>query len=254
MSETETQEGAPKPRTSELARASLIISIVAPCLWFVSSVVFVYKVPFWLVPCIMAVILSWLSVPFLAIAALVEINRSSRLLQGRGFAIAGLCLWLVPIAIGCLLNLFSQHPRDLAPRVVCGTNMRGLVKAMVVYANDYDAGRFPQADKWCDVLIQADFTTYKQLVCRGSDAIAGECSYAMNRNVAGKNMLALPPGMVLLFETKAGWNQVGGPEILTTENHKGEGCNVAFVDTHVEFVSTRDLGKLKWKVEQDKDE
>jgi prepilin-type processing-associated H-X9-DG protein len=60
--------------------------------------------------------------------------------------------------------------------------------------------------------------------------------------------------VVLLFESKPRWNVVGGREILTTENHNGEGCNVAFVDTHVEFVQTEDLGSLKWTVEETADD
>ena len=45
------------------------------------------------------------------------------------------------------------------------------------------------------------------------------------------------------------WNQVGGPELLTTENHKGEGCNILFTDSHVEFVPAKRLGELRWKIE-----
>jgi len=40
-------------------------------------------------------------------------------------------------------------------------------------------------------------------------------------------------------------------ELLTTENHEGEGCNVAFVSTRAEFVKTKDLGKLKWKPDEE---
>ena len=58
------------------------------------------------------------------------------------------------------------------------------------------------------------------------------------------------PRLVVLFETKAGWNQVGGPELLTTDNHNGKGCNVLFNDLTVEFVKTEELAKLKWKAKQ----
>ncbi|MHC4481923.1 MAG: hypothetical protein ACYSW4_00080 [Planctomycetota bacterium] len=168
------------------------------------------------------------------------------------------------------------------PGGLCPVNLSGLVKAMVVYANDDELGRVPGPDRWCDVLIGQDYTSCKQFVCRGSDAIGGECSYAINKNVASKSMSVLPGDMVVLFETNFGkdpngrdgllkdrqcyesmpygdpntrvyklrWNQVGGPEILTTGNHKGKGCNVAFVDTRVKFVRTSELGQLKWKVEE----
>ncbi len=52
--------------------------------------------------------------------------------------------------------------------------------------------------------------------------------------------------MVLVFESRPGWNQAGGIELLTTENHRGEGCNVLFVDGHVEFVKPEDIPKLRW--------
>lgn len=48
------------------------------------------------------------------------------------------------------------------------------------------------------------------------------------------------------------WNQVGGPEILTTENHNGKGCNVLFNDGRVEFIKTKHLDKLKWEAEENK--
>jgi len=70
----------------------------------------------------------------------------------------------------------------------------------------------------------------------------------MNKNIE-KLGTAAPPDMVLLFETYPGWNQVGGPEILTTDNHQGDGCNVLFVDSHVEFIKTEYLNDLKWTAE-----
>jgi len=70
----------------------------------------------------------------------------------------------------------------------------------------------------------------------------------MNKNIEILGTSS-PSDMVLLFETGPGWNQSGGPEILTTDNHQGEGCNIVFVDGHVEFVKTEDLNNLKWTSE-----
>jgi prepilin-type processing-associated H-X9-DG protein len=163
--------------------------------------------------------------------------------------------------------------------VVFGTNLSGLAKAVRVYASDDPQERIPPGDRWCDILIEHDFTTPKQFVHRRSDSIEGESDVAMNVNAAGKSLTELPADMVLFFETDFGkdwrgtrglmkdrgfykvapcadpnikvyekrWNQVGGPEILTTSHNRGRGCNVAFVDTHVKFVKTADLAKLKWK-------
>ena len=70
----------------------------------------------------------------------------------------------------------------------------------------------------------------------------------MNKNIEKLGANA-PPDMVLLFETRPGWNQTGGPEILTTDNHNGNGCNILFNDGHVEFVRTEDINDLKWTAE-----
>ena len=73
----------------------------------------------------------------------------------------------------------------------------------------------------------------------------GPCHYAINPNCKQSS----PKDIVLLFETKGGWNQYGGPEILTFENHEGKGCNVLFNDGHTEFVTPELIGELKWKIE-----
>lgn len=172
--------------------------------------------------------------------------------------------------------------RSQASRVVCGTNVSGMVKAMIVYANDDEIGRLPPADKWCDLLIGRDYVSAKQFVCKESDAIVGESVYAININAAGKVLSQLPPDMVLVFETKSGknrkgrqeplknrafykmlgfkapdkkvyknrWNQAGGLEIADTSHRKGV-INVGFVDTRVKVYRLSDLRSLKWKPDPD---
>jgi prepilin-type processing-associated H-X9-DG protein len=71
----------------------------------------------------------------------------------------------------------------------------------------------------------------------------------MNINIENLGLSA-PADMVLLFETTDGWNQSGGPEILSTENHQGDGCNVVFNDGHSKFVKSEDLEDLKWTADQ----
>jgi len=50
---------------------------------------------------------------------------------------------------------------------------------------------------------------------------------------------------------KLRWNQFGGPEILTIENHNGQGCFILFNDGRVEFVKPERLGELKWEIEEE---
>jgi hypothetical protein len=175
-------------------------------------------------------------------------------------------------------------PRELGDfrpgHVKCAINMKGISQAMIVYANDDPNGKLPPGDKWCDLLVGLDYTYPKQFICVSSDAIEpGESSYAVNKNLVGKNLSQVSGDVVLLFETDHGvdsngrnetlenracyktigygnpktkvykdrWNQSGGAEILTTEHHKVKGCNVVFVNLQIKFVETENLGQLRWK-------
>ena len=132
-------------------------------------------------------------------------------------------------------------------RMVCAQNLSALGQAMLIYANDNN-NMFPTSSKWCDLLVEYQNVSKQTFACPAAlikYRSVDQCNYAMNKNVEGLGTNA-PPDMVLLFETQPGWNQSGGPEILSTDNHQGEGCNVAFVDSHIQFVRIEDLKNLKW--------
>ena len=135
--------------------------------------------------------------------------------------------------------------REYRRRIKCAENLTGLGKSMLIYASGYD-DKYPTADKWCDLLVKYAEVTEKEFVC--PSAGEGRCHYAINPNAS----VVTSPHMVVLFETERGWNQFGGPELLTMENHKGEGCNILFNGLHVEFVKPEALGELKWEVEESK--
>jgi prepilin-type processing-associated H-X9-DG protein len=181
------------------------------------------------------------------IVAMVKIGNSNGRLKGVGMAVAGMVLPFVllpfmAIGMGILMPALART-RQLAVRMTCATNLQELGKAMVLYANDYN-DRFPTTSKWCDLLTQYAGVAPQAFQCKGGGG-EGPCSYAMNKALEGLGT-NVPPDMVLLFETTPGWNQTGGAEILTVDNHQGDGCNVLFVDTHVEFVKPEGLAKLRW--------
>ncbi len=127
-------------------------------------------------------------------------------------------------------------------RSICEANLVGLGKAMIIYACCSD-DKYPTADEWCDLLVEHIKVPEKYFVC--PSAGEGRCHYAMNPNAKLESA-----DMVVLSETKGGWNQFGGPEILTFENHKGMGCNICFNSFQAEFVKPEQFGQLRWKDEQ----
>ena len=183
------------------------------------------------------------------IVAMVKIGNSNGRLKGVGMAIAGMVLpfALLPfmaIGMGIMMPALART-RQLAVRMTCETNLVGLGKAIYIYANDYN-DRFPTPSKWCDLLSQHGEVAPAAFRCKGGNE--GPCNYAMNKAIEGLGTTA-PPDMVLLFETAPGWNQTGGAEILAVDNHQGGGCNVLFVDGHVEFVKPEGLPQLRWTVD-----
>lgn len=229
---------APDARTSKLAVASLVLAILSFFTFFITAV-----------PAFI-----------LGLVSIFKIEKSAGKLKGKGLAIAGIAVpaAVMPFALmlGILLPALAKV-RLMAHRQVCATNMSTLGKAMLVYTNDHD-GKYPSTSNWCDLLIEHAEVSPQCFRCKGAfgckaarcykDVSGKLCSYAMNKNMEELRANA-PPDMVLLFETSPGWNQSGGPEILTTDNHQREGCNVLFVDSHVQFVKTEDINDLKWTTE-----
>jgi prepilin-type processing-associated H-X9-DG protein len=223
-----TQQPAIAPKTSGLAITAFVLAILVP---FTCGITFL--------PAIIC-----------GIIALVMISGSNGRQKGIGFAVAGIAVPVVILPIlalmmGILMPALAEV-RRMAYRVTCGSNLQGLSRAMTVYISEND-GNFPEGDKWCDLLMENAYVSPKQFICKG--AMEGPSNYALNKNVLKLGSNA-PPDMVLLFESPPGWNQVGGLELLTLDNHYGEGCNVAFVDGHVEFVKAEGVDDLRWTADQ----
>jgi hypothetical protein len=113
---------------------------------------------------------------------------------------------------------------------------------------------FPAPRRWCDALEWAFAGTRVRSKRHEVDLIMkfhvcpsvgkGENHYAMNPKCRPDS----PPDMVLLFETKAGWNQHGGPELFTFDNHDPKGGCVLLNDGTVKFIRTKEeLQQLRWK-------
>ena len=94
------------------------------------------------VPAVVFAVLAACAVLF-GIIGLVEIDVSGGRRTGMAFAIIGI---VIPSLI--VLFLFAEaalyRPRSVAFRMVCGTNLSGIGKAMMIYANDY-ADELPKA-------------------------------------------------------------------------------------------------------------
>jgi hypothetical protein len=79
----------------------------------------------------------------LGIISIIRIEIRGGKITGRAFAVSSV---LIPVFAGLLPVWFviSNIPRSIAFRMVCGTNLSGIGRAMLIYSNDYD-DEFPRA-------------------------------------------------------------------------------------------------------------
>ena len=148
-----------------------------------------------------------------------------------------------------LPNLEIIEPPEMQPfklRFRCGSNMGTLYTSGPLYQRKVST--YPEPAEWCDAVMQGrkHYLSEERMTGHFKCPVAGEgqCHYAMNPNCKPDS----PQDMVLLFETKAGWNQNGGPELFSFINHDPKGGCVLLNDGIVKFIRTKEeLQELRWK-------
>jgi hypothetical protein len=152
------------------------------------------------------------------------------------------------------LNLRKLTPQvePFELRVRCAANLRNLWHRARLYhkaVGKIEMG-YPPPVEWCDAMVRAYEKTVGVLdespigAHKCPSTAEGDNHYAMNPNCKPDSS----PDMVLLFETKAGWNQHGGPELFTFDNHDPKGGCVLLNDGTVKFIRTKEeIEQLRWK-------
>jgi hypothetical protein len=156
------------------------------------------------------------------------------------------------------LRKLTPRIEGLDLRAQCATHLEDLWYRFAAYYKR--TGAYPTAKRWADDIVKflragnppgkgawRDDWIMPAFQCPSTDK--GRCHYAMNANCTGDS----PGNTVLLFETKPGWmrrrwNQHGGPELFTFDNHNPRGGCVLFNDGTVKFIRTEEeLRQLRWK-------
>ncbi|MBN1974767.1 MAG: hypothetical protein JW787_14095 [Sedimentisphaerales bacterium] len=165
------------------------------------------------------------------------------------------------IAAGAMLIFLwwaeTCMPQSTALRMGCADNMANIWKTFSKYSRD-NQRKYPEPEQWCNAILKYDQVKKNDFLC--TEIKYGwkrqvflwpvpknhKSYYAMNPNCEPNS----PKDIVLLFETKGGWNLSGGPELLTTQNHRGQGCNILFNGGYVDFISTNKIADLRWNAEK----
>jgi len=159
------------------------------------------------------------------------------------------------------LKKLTPHIQAIDLRTRCANNLKNHWFRFRIH-NKHEALRqndpsirnqtlYPTPSKWCDDILRPYYELVGITMGRLNSeshicpsASKGKCHYAMNPNCEPDS----PSDMVLLFETKAGWNQHGGPEQFSFVNHEPKGGCVLLNDGTVKFIRTKEeLQQLRWK-------
>ena len=140
---------------------------------------------------------------------------------------------------------------SLTSREACARNLYSLYR----FKFEGIGRQYPSPAKWSDEVsapmhrdrrrghVNVSSPVANNLSCY-SASDGGKCHYAMNPDCKPNS----PPDTVLLFETRGGWNQHGGPELFTFDNHDPKGGLVLLNDGTVKFIRTEEeLKQLRWK-------
>ncbi len=146
----------------------------------------------------------------------------------------------------CLAQLRPQV-RPFENRIYCALGLQELHTRMRDAMDTENV--HPSPAEWCDVIVHSMRAMHLPenrirwtFVC--PSVRVDRCHYAMNPNCGVDS----EPNTVLLFETKAGWNQNGGPELFTFDNHSPRGGMILLNDGTVKFIrSDEELKQLRWK-------
>lgn len=183
----------------------------------------------------------------LGIVAMGKVKKSNGTLEGFGFALAGtiissLFLLMLPVNAALLLPALAKA-KQRAQTIACINNVRQLAMGSQMYSAEH-GGHLPPAATWCDAL-KTEIASEKTFKCPSGDQLE-RSHYAFNSRLDGLENQSVNPNTVLFFESDAGWNLSGGPELMSHKWRHGRVLVVAFADGHVEQVTAARISALRW--------
>ncbi len=185
----------------------------------------------------------------LGIIAMVKVKNSGGKLSGNGLALAGVIvsgvfLFLMPLMIlPAMLLPALAAAKQKAQEINCVNNEKQLALAIRIYSGD-NKDKFPPAATWCDA-IKAGLGSEKVFKCPAADT-SSRCDYAFNAKLDGLDEDKINPQTVMIFESDAGWNASGGPELMIGKPRHARMFVVALADGSIHQLRESELNTLRW--------
>jgi prepilin-type processing-associated H-X9-DG protein len=162
-------------------------------------------------------------------------NLVGKSARGLSVCLAVFVLWYW----GSGTYYIGVRARPTSEKAECLDNLVELREVLSSYVADRDS--FPSANTWCVELDlrHIDITGWS---CPSAETIGW--TYAFNEHLgdAAPGSVVRPRAVVALFESDAGWNAAGGPELLPEEPRHFGGDNYLFADGHIAWIPRKRLG------------
>ena len=132
--------------------------------------------------------------------------------EGRttGMTLLKLILFIAFIAIISLIFL-GPTLRHMEKKKALSYRMEVLYSSLCKYAELHN-GQLPNADTWCDELIEVDKNISKDTFRKGGSDDTNSCHIAFNNNLSNTRLSDLSPNTVILFGAEGNWNLNGSEE------------------------------------------
>lgn len=153
---------------------------------------------------------------------------------------AFITVWVLMFISSAILILSVMVPSRsaAAERMACEFNLHKLWTLFQFY--EHNNGRYPPPQTWADSLVQELSVPDELFVC--ISARPARSHYAMNPYCKADS----PGDVVLLFETRGGWDQYGGPELMDFKHHTNNVSNVLLNDGSVLYIQPATMRLLNW--------
>lgn len=180
------------------------------------------------------------------IMAAVKIGKSGGKLTGSHRAFSGIAISAVTFSFVVFYITANGRSVERAHASSCWNNLKqlGLMAESYSVKNE---NALPSAG-WCDLLLQqtdGEWDYRRIFICPMQDD--GDYGYAYNINLVGVSASEVNPATVMLFESDAGWNATGGPELILQQPRHANVFIVGFADGSVRRVSPKEVQSLRWQ-------
>lgn len=151
---------------------------------------------------------------------------------------------MILVVIGAFIGFFAVSPGDInrVPAMVTLYHWQFFELGRDLDDFKKENGKMPDAEKWCDVLSESSESSW---YLQGPKEEKSSCRMALNENIL--NLKGDIPGdMIVAFQSKPGWNQTGGLELIETTTDR---FAALLGDGNVKVFRIKDAPFLRWKLE-----